>query len=271
MIRLVLVALLWGAVLGCSILPSSGPVPDLYTLTATPSTGLEAVEWPLAIEEPVPTGGLGTDRIAVRPSPLELQYFSKVRWAERVPRMIQTLLIQSFQDSGAFPAVTRQPIGLHRGHSLRTELRAFEVEKFAKGQAPLVRVAITAQLVTCRAKRSWPRKPGRPAGSPRVPRWSRRGRLRRSAGRRGGGDVGVGGRPEGAVRLRGVTMGTARAWGVAPGCDVFGPLALEIPFRRAEGPVPYQPGATAQASGPRALSSLVIRLPLRPQQGPRRR
>lgn len=148
MIRLVLVALLWGAVLGCSILPSSGPVPDLYTLTATPSAGLDPVEWPLAIEEPVPTGGLGTDRIAVRPSPLELRYFSKVRWAERVPRMVQTLLIQSFQDSGAFPAVTRQPIGLHRGHSLRTELRAFEVEKFAKGQAPLVRVAITAQLVT---------------------------------------------------------------------------------------------------------------------------
>lgn len=148
MIRLVLVALLWGAVLGCSILPSSGPVPDLYTLTATPSAGLNAVDWPLAIEEPVPTGGLGTDRIAVRPSPLELRYFSKVRWAERVPRMVQTLLIQSFQDSGAFPAVTRQPIGLHRGHSLRTELRAFEVEKFAKGQAPLVRVVITAQLVT---------------------------------------------------------------------------------------------------------------------------
>jgi cholesterol transport system auxiliary component len=148
MIRHVLVALLWGAVLGCSILPSSGPVPDLYTLTATPSAGLDPVEWPLAIEEPVPTGGLGTDRIAVRPSPLELRYFSKVRWAERVPRMVQTLLIQSFQDSGAFPAVTRQPIGLHRGHSLRTELRAFEVEKFAKGQAPLVRVAITAQLVT---------------------------------------------------------------------------------------------------------------------------
>lgn len=147
MSRVVLVSLLWGAVLGCSILPSSGPVPDLYTLTATPSAGLVAIDWPLAIEEPVPTGGLGTDRIAVRPSPLELRYFAKVRWAERVPRMVQTLLIQSFQDSGTFPAVTRQPIGLHRGHSLRTELRAFEVEKFAKGQAPLVHIAITGQLV----------------------------------------------------------------------------------------------------------------------------
>lgn len=138
-----------GLVLGCSILPSSGPVPDLYTLTAaSPGMGPRTpVDWPLAIEEPLPAGGLGTDRVAVRPSALELRYFSKVRWAERVPRMVQTLLVQSFQDSGAFPAVTRQPIGLHRGYSLRTELRAFEVETFTATQTPLVHVALTAQLV----------------------------------------------------------------------------------------------------------------------------
>lgn len=148
MIRRVAGLLAASAVLSCSILPSSGPVPDLYTLTAAHPTPVgTAVDWPLAVEEPVPAGGLATDRIAVRPSALELRYYSKVRWAERVPRMVQTLLVQSFQDSGAFLAVTRQPIGIHRGFSVRTDLRAFEVESFAAGQAPLVHVAITAQLV----------------------------------------------------------------------------------------------------------------------------
>ena len=137
--------------LGCDgLLPSlGGPPPHLYTLTpkSTFAGGLPQVKWQLVVEEPVASGGLNVDRIALRASATELKYFARARWTERAPRMLQTLLVESFENSGAIVAVGRKAIGLRSDYNLKTEMREFQAEYFKAGDAPTARVRLNAKLV----------------------------------------------------------------------------------------------------------------------------
>ncbi|MDH3693449.1 MAG: ABC-type transport auxiliary lipoprotein family protein [Gammaproteobacteria bacterium] len=132
-----------------SILPS-GPAPDLFYLTpkSTFSDQLPKVSWQLVIEEPVAGGGLDTSSIAMHPNPTEVKYFADARWTERAPKMIQTLLVESFENSGTITAVGREAIGLRADYSLKTELREFQAEYFSGTEsAPSVRVRINAKII----------------------------------------------------------------------------------------------------------------------------
>ncbi len=136
---------------GCEgLLPNlGGPAPNLYTLTPknTFATGLPRARWQLVVEEPVASGGLNIDRIALRATPTELKYFAGARWTERAPRMVQTLLVESFENSGAIVAVGRKAIGLRSDYNLKTDLREFQAEYFGPDGIPTIRVRLNAKLV----------------------------------------------------------------------------------------------------------------------------
>ena len=142
-----IVLALWLA--GCGVVPTPGPAPDLFDLSPknTFNGDLPKVIWQLVIEEPLAAGGLDTNRIALRPGPTEIKYFADVRWAERAPKMIQTLLVESFENTNSIVAVGRQAIGLRSDVTLKTELREFQAEYFTAEQAPDVRVRLNAKLI----------------------------------------------------------------------------------------------------------------------------
>jgi cholesterol transport system auxiliary component len=132
------------------ILPKfGGPAPNLYTLTpkSTFAKGLPRVNWQLVVEEPVASGGLNVERIALRASPTELKYFARASWTERAPRMVQTLLVESFENSGAIVAVSRKAIGLRSDYNLKTDMREFQAEYFSADGIPTIRVRLNAKLV----------------------------------------------------------------------------------------------------------------------------
>ena len=126
-----------------------GPPANLYTLTPknTFTKELRRVSWQLVVDEPLASGGLNIDRIALRHSPTELKYFARARWTERAPRMVQTLMVESFENSGAIIAVGRKAIGLRSDYNLITELREFQAEYFESDGVPTVRVRLNAKLV----------------------------------------------------------------------------------------------------------------------------
>lgn len=133
----------------CSIsLPGSGPAPDLFVLTpkSTFDQDLKPVDWQLVIEEPVASNGLNTTGIAVAKSATELDYLPGARWAERAPAMVQTLMVESFENSDRIVSVGRQSIGLRSDYLLKTELREFQVEY--PGGKPAVRVRVNAKMVS---------------------------------------------------------------------------------------------------------------------------
>lgn len=127
----VLVTALFLMTAGCSILKVPGKPPELYNLTpkSTYIKGLPQTDKQLIIEEPIAAGGLDTNRIALRPKATRLQFFADARWTERAPKMVQTLLIESFENTGKIIAVGRQSIGLRSDYTLKTELREFQAEK----------------------------------------------------------------------------------------------------------------------------------------------
>jgi len=147
MIRLVAALCLILGLSACgNLIPVPGAVSNLYNLSpkSTFRQDLPAVEWQLVIDEPLASGGLNSASIAFKPSPLEVRYFKDVRWTERVPRMVQTLLVESFENSGTIVAVGRQAIGLRADFALKTEIREFQAER-AAGHS--IRVRVNAKLI----------------------------------------------------------------------------------------------------------------------------
>lgn len=136
-------------VAGCSPLKIPGPPPDLYNLTpkSTFNDNLPDIKKQLIIEEPIAAGGLDNNRIALRPHATKLQFFANARWTERAPKMLQTLLVESFENTNKIISVGRQSIGLRSDFTLKTELREFQVEQDPESNASTIRVRINAKLV----------------------------------------------------------------------------------------------------------------------------
>lgn len=137
------------ALTACQLpVPGQGPPPSLYRLTpkSTFSEELPSVDWQLVLEIPIANAGLSTTRVALQRSPTQLQYFANSSWTDRAPLMVQTLLIESFENSNRIVAVGRESVGLRADFILKSELREFQAEYF-RGTLPSVRVAINAKLV----------------------------------------------------------------------------------------------------------------------------
>jgi cholesterol transport system auxiliary component len=145
----ILTGLLGVAAAGCELpVPGQGPPPALYRLTpkSTFSEDLPQVRWQLILEVPVADAGLSTTRVALQRARIQLEYYARSSWTDRAPLMIQTLMIESFENSGRIVAVGREAVGLPADFILKTELREFQAEYF-QSATPNVRVGINAKLV----------------------------------------------------------------------------------------------------------------------------
>ncbi len=137
-------------VAGCAgVLPGQGIPPKLFTLSpkSTYSDDLPRASWQLVIEVPVTNESLNTLRIALRHDPLSLDYYKNVRWTERTPVMVQTLLIESFENTGKIVAVARKATDLRADYVLKTDLREFQAEYDGDGDPPFAHVRVNAKLV----------------------------------------------------------------------------------------------------------------------------
>ncbi len=127
----------------------AGAPSDLYTLTpkSTFSPEMPVVNWQLVVEEPIASGGLNIARIALRDDPTRLNYFKGVRWTERAPEMVQTLMVESFENTGKIISVGRQTLGLRSDFNLKTELREFQAEFDPGKNVPTVRVRLNGKII----------------------------------------------------------------------------------------------------------------------------
>ena len=134
----------------CGGLIPQAPPSNLYTLSPKTSfrADLPKVDFQLVVEEPYAAGGLDTHRIAIYTTPYEVKYYAEARWAERVPRMVQTLLVESFENTGKIVSVGRQSVGLRSDFNLKSELREFQAELKDSSGVPEVLVGLNSKLVS---------------------------------------------------------------------------------------------------------------------------
>jgi cholesterol transport system auxiliary component len=133
---------------GCELIKAAEEPTDLYTITpkSTFDTSMPDVYWQLSVEVPTAAANVNTGRIALAMSPTSSDYYSKTAWTDRAPVMVQTRIVDSFENSHKIVAVARESIGLRANYVLQTDLRNFEAMYFY-GQPPIVKVRIVAKLV----------------------------------------------------------------------------------------------------------------------------
>lgn len=135
---------------GCSIL-SGGSPKDRSTLYA-PDPRIAAdpawptVQWQLAIVPATATRMIDSLRIAVRPTPSELQVYKGASWAKTPTSMLEDALLRGLEDSGKIPAVARQGSGIAADFRLVMDLRRFEAD-YAGAAVPSATIEVNAKLL----------------------------------------------------------------------------------------------------------------------------
>ena len=127
---------------------ASAPL-DAYTLSPLPvAARARATSRHLVVELPTSSGALATDRILIKPNPLQAEYLPKGRWVDPAPVLLQTLLVASLQNSGGFRLVGRDGAGLTPDYVLLIEVNDFQAEASGPGEIGIpVHVGLTITLV----------------------------------------------------------------------------------------------------------------------------
>ena len=130
-----------------------GPAPQLYLLKPDfgPVDG-PAVSWQLDVETPDASDSLDTSRIALLNPPARLDYFANAAWPDQLPALVQSALVQAFEQSGKITGVAADSAGLRSDYTLLTEICDFNAVYDAPDSVPKVKVRIVAKLVHSHAR-----------------------------------------------------------------------------------------------------------------------
>jgi cholesterol transport system auxiliary component len=134
---------------GCSGLFGGGEPAHLYRLTpkSTYPPNLPHRSVQLLINEPLAPAGLDKSRIALSRSAVSIDYFADSEWTDRAPLLVQTAILQSFENSKTITAIARESVGLRADFIIETEIRHFEAVYDSANGPPEIWVAINVRLV----------------------------------------------------------------------------------------------------------------------------
>ncbi len=120
---------------GCALLGGSKPL-DTYELTAPAAgDGRGRSHRQILIAEPAALKALDGQNIVISPAPGNIQYLKGAQWADRLPKIVQARLAETFQRSGEFKGVGRPGEGLAIDYQVIVEIRAFQVRVDGGGSA----------------------------------------------------------------------------------------------------------------------------------------
>ncbi len=122
---------------GCALLPGGAPPPlDTFELTAPQiQSKARRSRIQILVAEPSALKALDGQNIVIKPSPATIQFLKGAQWADRLPRIVQARLAETFQRSGGFAGVGRPGEGLAIDYQILAEIRAFEVRVDGGGRA----------------------------------------------------------------------------------------------------------------------------------------
>jgi len=122
----VVLALLTGA---CAALGLGGksPVPAFNLQAPDVVARAAAVRGQFVIPEPTAISVLDTERIAVRPAPGQVATLGGAQWSERLPKLLQARLVETFENASRLRAVGRPTDGINATYTLLIDVRAFQL------------------------------------------------------------------------------------------------------------------------------------------------
>jgi cholesterol transport system auxiliary component len=116
-----------------------------YVRVAAPADWPQ-VRWQLALGRA--TGARSADglRIAVRPTPDQLQVYKGAQWAKSPGDMLEDGVLHALEDSGRIASVSRQGSGIAADYRLLLDVRRFESD-YAGAAVPAATIEVTAKLL----------------------------------------------------------------------------------------------------------------------------
>ena len=113
---------------GCALLGAKPEPLDTYELSAPAAEAKHARRrMQILIAEPPALKMLDGQNIVIKRKSGVIEYLKGAQWADRLPRVVQARLAETFQRSGAFAGVGLPGEGLAIDYQVIAELRAFEV------------------------------------------------------------------------------------------------------------------------------------------------
>jgi cholesterol transport system auxiliary component len=139
---------------GCgSLLEPSNPPLQIYLLRPQLEALPDApkVSWQLAIARPEMARTMDTERIALTRA-ATMDYYADAQWSDAASRLLQQLLIESFEKSGRILGVGQDAGEVRTDYMLQTEVRDFEAHYDSENGPPQVVVALSAKLIEARSR-----------------------------------------------------------------------------------------------------------------------
>ncbi len=124
---------------------SGGPAPQTYDLSPLNGTvaGRSAGSGQIVIYEPNVIALYDSERIVIRGASQGFTYLPGAQWADRLPKLVQSRLIQSFENSSRYKSVGRPGDHISASALLTTDIRAFQIDEQTREAV----VEISAKLV----------------------------------------------------------------------------------------------------------------------------
>lgn len=117
--------------------------PDIHRAPGGPP-----VTWELSVAVPYAAAGLNIDRIGLMRSAETLDYYADSNWTDRLPIVLQTCIVEAFEQSGRIKGVSREGSSLKADYALETEIRDFTAHYVTTDGAPAEAVVhINCKLV----------------------------------------------------------------------------------------------------------------------------
>lgn len=126
-------------------LKNEAPAPNIYRLEAPTLPAGTALPADLSVVVERTAPGLDSDRIAGRWPGARLDYLAGARWAGDLAGLLQSALVESFQDSGRLHSVQGDVGRFRATHALVIEVRRFEAD-YAAGGLPVAHVELAATV-----------------------------------------------------------------------------------------------------------------------------
>jgi len=135
---------LWLAACAGGMLGSGAP--PTYDLTAphVAHAGSKS-RGQLVVSEPTALSVLDSDRIVVRSAGDQVAHLANAQWSDRLPKLLQTRIVQAFEDASRLRAVGTPDERVSADYQLVTDVRAFEISVVS---APMAQVEISAKVVS---------------------------------------------------------------------------------------------------------------------------
>ena len=133
---------------GCSILGGKHTPTTIYAPDprVAPDATWPSVTWQLEIADPQATRMLDSQRIAVRPTPGQLEVYKGASWATSPSDQLQTAVLRALEDSQKIAAVARKGSGLAANYTLLMEVRRYDAD-YAGHAVPAATIEVNAKLL----------------------------------------------------------------------------------------------------------------------------